>query len=57
MACAQLADYLAANPGIPVPRYGTTILLHLDDAEDGGRAAGRRPRRSDWAALCRTSTG
>ena len=33
----QLADYLAENPGIPVPQHGTTILVALDDQEDGGR--------------------
>ena len=32
-----LADYLARQPGIPVPTYGTTILLHLDGADHGGR--------------------
>ena len=32
-----LADYLARQPGIPVPAYGTTILLHLDGADHGGR--------------------
>lgn len=32
-----LADYLACEPGIPVPLYGTTILLHLDGADCGGR--------------------
>jgi hypothetical protein len=31
-----LAEYLAANPGIPVPPYGTEITLHVDAAEDGG---------------------
>jgi hypothetical protein len=34
----QLADYLDANPGVPVPRYGTTILLLTRLAEDGGIA-------------------
>ena len=34
----QLADYLADNAGIPVPQYGTTILVPLDRQEDGGRA-------------------
>jgi len=32
-----LADYLARQPGIPVPTHGTTILLHLDGADHGGR--------------------
>jgi hypothetical protein len=34
----QLADYLDANPGIPVPRYGTKILLIAAPAEHGGVA-------------------
>jgi hypothetical protein len=34
----QLADYLAENAGIPVPGYGTTILVPLDRQDDGGRA-------------------
>jgi hypothetical protein len=34
----QLADYLAEHAGIPVPQYGTTILVALEDQEDGGRA-------------------
>lgn len=34
----QLADYLDANPGVPVPGYGTTIMLVASDAEDGGIA-------------------
>jgi hypothetical protein len=34
----QLADYLDANPGVPVPGYGTTINLVASDAEDGGIA-------------------
>lgn len=32
----QLASYLDANPGVPVPRYGTKILLIASQAEDGG---------------------
>ncbi len=34
----QLADYLDANPGVPVPAYGTTILLAASDTENGGIA-------------------
>jgi hypothetical protein len=34
----QLADYLDANPGVPVPGYGTTIMLVASDAENGGIA-------------------
>jgi hypothetical protein len=34
----QLADYLAENPGIPVPEYGTTILVPLGEQDDGTRA-------------------
>ena len=34
----QLADYLAENAGIPVPEYGTTILVPLGEQDDGTRA-------------------
>ena len=34
----QLADYLDANPGVPVPRYGSSIRLIASLAEDGGIA-------------------
>jgi hypothetical protein len=34
----QLADYLDAHPGVPVPAYGTTILLAASDTENGGIA-------------------
>lgn len=34
----QLADYLAENPGIPVPAHGTIILVPLSDQEDGTRS-------------------
>jgi hypothetical protein len=33
----DLADYLTANPGLPVPPYGTTITVHADTADHGGR--------------------
>jgi|SRR5215468_7220052 len=33
----QLADYLADHPGIPVPEYGTSILVPLGEQEDGCR--------------------
>jgi hypothetical protein len=32
----QLADYLDANPDMPVPGSGTEIILTAADAEDGG---------------------
>jgi hypothetical protein len=32
----QLADYLDAHPGVPVPAYGTNILVIASDAEKGG---------------------
>jgi hypothetical protein len=32
----QLADYLDANPGVPVPKYGTSITVLADLADDGG---------------------
>jgi hypothetical protein len=33
----QLADYLAGHAAIPVPEYGTTILVPLGEQEDGHR--------------------
>jgi len=36
-ALHELADYLTANPAIPVPRYGTTASVHADSADHGGR--------------------
>lgn len=32
----QLAGYLDANPGVPVPAEGTEILLIASDAEEDG---------------------
>ena len=32
----QLADYLAANPALPVPGHETDIIVLASDAEDGG---------------------
>ena len=32
----QLADFLAANPNLPVPGTGTEIIVTVSDAEDGG---------------------
>jgi hypothetical protein len=32
----QLADYLDAHPRVPVPVYGTDILVIARSAEDGG---------------------
>jgi hypothetical protein len=34
----QLADYLATHPDIPVPPYGTTVLVHADSTDSGGIA-------------------
>jgi hypothetical protein len=34
----DLADYLAANPAVPVPEHGTEILLHAASTDDGGCA-------------------
>ena len=34
----QLADYLDAHPGVPVPAHGTEILVIASDAEEGGIA-------------------
>lgn len=32
----QLADYLDANPAVPVPAEGMEILIIASDAEEGG---------------------
>ena len=32
----QLAEYLDANPGVPVPSYGTTIMVSAGTIEEGG---------------------
>lgn len=32
----QLADYLQANPRLPVPAIDTEIIITASDAEDGG---------------------
>ena len=34
----QLADYLQANPVLPVPPYTASITVHADSTENGGRA-------------------
>jgi hypothetical protein len=34
----QLADYLDTHPDVPVPPYGTTIDVHADLADNGGKA-------------------
>lgn len=34
----DLADYLTANPAVPVPHYGTTVSVHADSADHGGCA-------------------
>jgi hypothetical protein len=36
-ALRQLADYLVSNPAVPVPTGSTSITLHADPTEDGGR--------------------
>jgi hypothetical protein len=33
----ELASYLAANPDVPVPSYGTSIDVHVAETENGGR--------------------
>ena len=37
-ALRELADFLDQHPAVPVPLYGTSIVLHADSADDGGRA-------------------
>jgi hypothetical protein len=34
----DLASYLASHPAVPVPRYGTEILLSVNSTDDGGCA-------------------
>ena len=34
----DLADYLASHPAVPVPQYGTEILLSTDSTDEGGCA-------------------
>jgi hypothetical protein len=34
----QLADYLDTHPDVPVPPYGTTIDVHADSADNGGKS-------------------
>jgi hypothetical protein len=37
-ALRNLADFLAANPAVPVPLNGDVIRLHASSYEDGGKA-------------------
>jgi hypothetical protein len=37
-----LADYLATHPALPVPKYGTTVLLHANRPDDDGRCQVRQ---------------
>jgi hypothetical protein len=34
----QLADFLDTHPDVPVPPYGTTIDVHVDSTDHGGKA-------------------
>lgn len=36
-ALHDLADYLTANPAIPVPAYGSILCVHDKGADHGGR--------------------
>lgn len=36
-ALRELAGFLDQHPGVPVPSYGTSIVLHADPADTGGR--------------------
>jgi hypothetical protein len=33
----QLADFLDTHPDVPVPPYGTTIDVHAESTENGGK--------------------
>jgi hypothetical protein len=37
-ALRELASFLAGNPAVPVPEYGTDILLSASSIDDGGQA-------------------
>ena len=46
----ELADYLAANPGVPVPPHGDCLTVSVNFTEEGGafqvrEAASPRPAR------------
>jgi hypothetical protein len=47
----NLADYLASNPSVPVPRYGTEIHLHASSTDDGGCAQVDHFARHTGAAI------
>lgn len=34
----QLADFLDTHPDVPVPPYGTTVDVHADSTDSGGKA-------------------
>ena len=36
-ALRQLADFLDANPDLPVPPYGISIDVHAERTDDGGK--------------------
>jgi hypothetical protein len=33
----QLADYLDANPAVPAPAYGATVIVHAESTDQGGK--------------------
>ena len=58
----DLADYLDRHPAVPVPAYGTEILLCASSADDGGcaqvnhfaRHSSASPSRTAWPATATT---
>src|SRR5262249_21210646 len=54
----SLADFLAANPAIPIPAHGDVITVPLDSVEEGGAFQVRQAARALGAtAVDETSYG
>ena len=53
----DLADYLAANPTIPIPRYGDQITVNVNSTEDGGCVQVRQAARLLAAAVTDQTRG
>jgi hypothetical protein len=53
----DLADYLAANPTLPVPAYGDQITVNVNSTEDGGCFQVRQAARLLAAAVTDQTRG
>jgi len=53
----DLADYLAANPAIPIPAYGDQITVNVNSTEDGGCFQVRQAARLLAAAVTDQTRG